>query len=436
MKKLNSWLLAVALIICTVLAGCGGGGSSEETKTVKVTYDLNYEGAPASTVKEIEKDDVPPQIADPSREGYQFGGWFTETGCADNKKVDWEYAISEDTVFYAKWTQVSAAVTFSDNYEGGKDTVVNATIGGTVSQPEDPKRDGHLFTNWYADASCTQLFDFTAAITGDVTIYAGWEESSGDTVKVVFDYNYEGAGEYYATTIKNGRRVAEPAAPSRDSFAFIGWYTTPECTEPFNFSSFISDNVTLYALWYNIYTFEAEYCDVDDVSGSGLSVEVSGREIIDKDIYNAGASNGYYVSYLYKNGCELEFNINAESEVENAWIVLRITAEVQDMVIKSDEYAVIVNGEKLTYPDLSITEVPEFNSGKKRPFENFVIAKNVHLNQGANVISLLTDNSKAVQGTMYATAPMVDCIYLYSNVTLDWVEGKCYSDNMVNLPDD
>ena len=106
------------------------------------------------------------------------------------------------------------------------------------------------------------------------------------------------------------------------------------------------------------------------------------------------------------------------------------------MVIKSDEYAVIVNGEKLTYPDLSITEVPEFNSGKKRPFENFVIAKNVHLNQGANVISLLTDNSKAVQGTMYATAPMVDCIYLYSNVTLDWVEGKCYSDNMVNLPDD
>ena len=72
MKKMNSWLLVAALIICTVLAGCGGGGSSEETKTVKVTYALNYDGAPAGTVKEIEKDDVPPQIADPSREGYNI----------------------------------------------------------------------------------------------------------------------------------------------------------------------------------------------------------------------------------------------------------------------------------------------------------------------------------------------------------------------------
>ena len=33
-----------------------------------------------------------------------------------------------------------------------------------------------VFTGWYTDSACTNLFDFTTPITGNITLYAGWED--------------------------------------------------------------------------------------------------------------------------------------------------------------------------------------------------------------------------------------------------------------------
>lgn len=46
--------------------------------------------------------------------------------------------------------------------------------GGTITVP-DPTRDGYVFKGWYYDIGCTQVYDPTADITSDMTLYASWE---------------------------------------------------------------------------------------------------------------------------------------------------------------------------------------------------------------------------------------------------------------------
>lgn len=57
--------------------------------------------------------------------------------------------------------------------EYAKQTVEN---GKTAAVPAEPARDGYAFTGWYRDSVCTQIYDFSAAVTADTTLYAGWME--------------------------------------------------------------------------------------------------------------------------------------------------------------------------------------------------------------------------------------------------------------------
>ena len=49
------------------------------------------------------------------------------------------------------------------------------------------------------------------------------------------------------------------------------------------------------------------------------------------------------------------------------------------------------------------------------------MATKVNLNEGENTIELVTNNSEHMSGaTMEATAPMVDCMMLYTSAELTW----------------
>ena len=64
-------------------------------------------------------------------------------------------------------------------YETGDGSPV-ASVGGlsfgdTVARPApDPVRDGYAFGGWYADAACTDPYDFAGGVTGSFILYAKW----------------------------------------------------------------------------------------------------------------------------------------------------------------------------------------------------------------------------------------------------------------------
>ena len=50
--------------------------------------------------------------------------------------------------------------------------------GSTVTKPTDPTREGYAFAGWYTDEACTKAYDFSVAVTADMTLYAKWTKNA------------------------------------------------------------------------------------------------------------------------------------------------------------------------------------------------------------------------------------------------------------------
>ena len=327
-------------------------------------------------------------------------------------------------------------VTYNYNYEGAPAAAVETIEESDVAPiPENPVRDRYAFTGWYTDAACTEKFDFATVIEQDTTIYAGWEEVSGDVVTITYMWNYDGApndGVCNVASVQKGRKTTAYAANRGEEFYLEGWYTDAACTEKFDFNERVNENYTLYARWYDIYKFEAEYTDFTGVTGSGYSGGGGGLDNIVRDTFNAGASNGFYVTNMYCFGSSLTFVINADKATEGETVLaLRMSAEYFDMTIDDEMYSITVNGEAVEFDDIVFSNVPSYTSGQKRPFADYVLNRGISLKEGENIIKIVVNNSDRMQesGTLNATAPMVDCLYLYTDVGLSWTEKTSNLDN-------
>lgn len=70
-------------------------------------------------------------------------------------------------------TIVRYVITFHSN--GGSQVATQSAVMNTaVSRPVDPQRDGYTFAGWYTDESLTIAYDFKAAVTKNLNLYAKW----------------------------------------------------------------------------------------------------------------------------------------------------------------------------------------------------------------------------------------------------------------------
>ena len=58
--------------------------------------------------------------------------------------------------------------------EGSKVDFQTTVANGSVAKPADPTRKGYTFAGWYTDEACTEAYDFSVAVTADMTLYAKW----------------------------------------------------------------------------------------------------------------------------------------------------------------------------------------------------------------------------------------------------------------------
>lgn len=237
-------------------------------------------------------------------------------------------------------------------------------------------------------------------------------------------YLNAGDGSVYATAAFTlGEWVDPPEEPVREGYVFDGWFADEKGENKFSFNARYDSDVSIYASWRKVYVFEAEYTDLEGRLGQGYSGNTAGTGLIGKDESNAGASNGYYVSCLYYNGAYLTFSIVSDRAVSDVTIVLSLSAEFDDFDLTGDECFLDVNGTLYNVEASFRGTYSVTNNGEhlKRPFSLHTVATKVALNEGENVIELVVNNDVHMSGaTMEAEAPMVDCMYLYTNAELTW----------------
>ena len=167
--------------------------------------------------------------------------------------------------FESKWCQV----VFEMN--GGTPQLATGyvTKNNPLPKPEDPTREGYGFTNWFVDAELTTPYDFTAAVTGPLTLWAGW---GADAYAIVYHLN--GGQNHVANPASYvyGQGVPQLEAPTRPGYAFGGWFANASLTGA-AITAIGPDQkgtVELYARWR------------DTSAGSDEPVRTSGKAYADE----------------------------------------------------------------------------------------------------------------------------------------------------------
>ena len=62
--------------------------------------------------------------------------------------------------------------------EGSKVVFQTTAANGSIAKPADPTREGYTFAGWYTDEACTEAYDFSVAVTADMTLYAKWVKNA------------------------------------------------------------------------------------------------------------------------------------------------------------------------------------------------------------------------------------------------------------------
>ena len=142
--------------------------------------------------------------------------------------------------------------TYRVSFESNGGTAVDSqTISenGTVTKPEDPTREGYTFAGWFSDESLETAYDFSQAVTSDLTLYAKWTENEPEITYYTVSFNTNGGSDIASVQVEEGKTIAAPADPTNGDFDFTGWYTDAACTTAYDFTAPVTGDLTLYAGW-------------------------------------------------------------------------------------------------------------------------------------------------------------------------------------------
>ncbi len=150
----------------------------------KWTYTVTFETNGGSAIDPVTKvyTQTISALAEPTKEGYDFGGWYTNSGLTTSYNLA-NSASTGNVTLYAKWTVHNYSITY--HYDG-------ATMSGTnpstynITSPADlnysPSMNGKIFVGWFLDedatgAKITSVKKSSIGELKDVDLYAYFTNS-------------------------------------------------------------------------------------------------------------------------------------------------------------------------------------------------------------------------------------------------------------------
>lgn len=182
----------------------------------------------------------------PTKEGYNFGGWYTSPFYYYTEVTSIPAGSSQDYSLYAKWEIITYNITYELN--GGtisESYATTYTIEDSITLPT-PTRDGYDFIGW--DENATIFAEIPTGSTGNRQFTAAWAEQ---VYSITYNWNEGTMPESYVTNFSGEVEVILPT-PTRTGYSFDGWYASETFdsyqkveTIPVGFKQ----DLTLYAKW-------------------------------------------------------------------------------------------------------------------------------------------------------------------------------------------
>ena len=221
------------------------------TPTVyEIKYNLNGGENNESNPKDytVESDTI--TLANPTRVGYTFNGWFINEVCIESI-TEISHGSHGKVEIYAKWE----AIVYNIDYElnGGVNAENNPdtyTIETSTITLATPTRDYYDFVGWYDNAKYEGkvITQITPDSISDVVLYARWTPSN---YRIEYHLNGGKNDENNPSTYTIETNTITLCAPIRDYYDFAGWYENSDfegdAVTQITLNS--TGDVTLYAKW-------------------------------------------------------------------------------------------------------------------------------------------------------------------------------------------
>ena len=214
--------------------------------TYTVTFDSNG-GTDVSSGSYVSGESMAAPTS-PTRTDHRFEGWTTSRDDADTVvSFPYDPGTPGDFTLYALWS-VQYTISF-DTGDGSAVTPIEIAQGDIVSAPVAPTLNDYEFVGWTttpSDESTLVSFPYTVSASESVVFFALWAER--------FDVTFDSGGgsDIADGTVIDGGQLAEPASPTREGYAFLGWGQVdgaPESLVQFPFEPPFAADFTLYAQW-------------------------------------------------------------------------------------------------------------------------------------------------------------------------------------------
>lgn len=156
-------------------------------------------------------------ILNTEKEGYLFGGWYTDEACTDGNEFDFDMPVTEDITIYAKWIAVYTVTV--EEAEGGDVFVSHelATEGETVVITPTPDEGREVDTVTVTD----QEGNMVAVTANEDGTYSFAQPASNVSVQV--KYKAIQTGDAGGEPEKEENRPSNP--PTGDDSNMVLWIT-------------------------------------------------------------------------------------------------------------------------------------------------------------------------------------------------------------------
>ena len=236
----------------------------QDEESDKFTVTFNVDGKIEKV--EVENGKKVSKPTDPTKEGYEFLGWYLA-----DEEFDFNTAISKDITLVANFEKIEQSsenvnkytITFNSN--GGtsvaKQTVVEAS---TVKKPANPTKSGYTFVSWQLNG---KDYNFSTKVTGNITLVAKWIKNEDPKKNYTITFNSNGGSSVAKQTVVEGSTVKKPANPTKSGYTFVSWQLNGK---DYNFSTKVTGNITLVAKWEKIPdTYTIKFIKYDQFSPTG-----------------------------------------------------------------------------------------------------------------------------------------------------------------------
>jgi uncharacterized repeat protein (TIGR02543 family) len=222
----------------------------EDTEPPPVQYTLAFDSQGGSAVEALTADPGTelPQPADPAREGYVFKGWFS--AASGGTAYAWPHTLSGNVTMYARWEAIPRHTLVFESHGGSAVEPVTVEAGTALAKPTDPTRDGYSFEGWFSAETGGTLYPWPHALSADLTMHARWQDDTlPEPKKHAITFESHGGTELEAITANEGTEVNKPTDPTRNAYAFSGWFDAETGGTAYAWPHALNVDVTMHAQW-------------------------------------------------------------------------------------------------------------------------------------------------------------------------------------------